>query len=113
MKSRTVSHVLRHRLFIRWASFFVESFSPIPTKREFPGEEASRIGCLFDYVFFRIVFNAFLIQKRLVRLSRDFGESRVFECNVFSHVVFKDCAFNESAFFNLSRLDGGLCDKGT
>ena len=26
--------------FIRWLSFFVESFSPIPTKREFPGEEA-------------------------------------------------------------------------
>ena len=37
---------------------FVESFSPIPTKREFPGEEASRIGCLFDYVFFSIVFNS-------------------------------------------------------
>ena len=27
-------------LFIRWASFFVDSFSPIPTKREFAGEEA-------------------------------------------------------------------------
>ena len=70
--------------FIRWASFIAESFSPIPTKRRFPREEASRIGCLFDYFFFSIVFNAFLIQKRLVRLSRDFGEGRVFECNVFS-----------------------------
>ena len=27
-------------LFIRWASFFVDPFSPIPTKREFAGEEA-------------------------------------------------------------------------